>query len=158
MTVTDQYDGSAGPFEGDRTIVWRSLPANAKVTKANVRVTPVAASGGALFEESITFTGTQGDLGATKNLGNGFAEVDFHKRRTLGTVEGPGVRAVGAAPGAHLQVDLGGLYVEINSQGAVKAPGDTLFSIPSDGSLPGLTIGKFKLTPSPPAASVDIVS
>src|SRR5262245_10628351 len=111
MTLTDQYDGSADPFEGDRTIVWRSLPANAKVTRATVTVTPVSPPGGTLFEEEISFTGNQAKFGATKNTGSGFVEVDFHKRRTLANVNGTDVRPLGTNPGAKLQVDLGGLYV-----------------------------------------------
>jgi DNA-binding beta-propeller fold protein YncE len=158
MILTDEYDGSAESFEGDRTIVWRSLPSNAKVTRAIVTVTPVASPGGTLFEEVISFTGNQGDFGATRNVGSGFVEVDFHKRRTLANVNGTDVRA-GTNPGAHLQVDLGGLYVDINSRGAIftPTPADTLFTVPADGSLPGLTVSKFKLTPGGPSPNVSSV-
>ena len=148
--MTDQYDGSTDPFEGDRTIVWRSLPSNAKVTKATITTTPVAPVGGTLFEEVISFSGSQGGFGATKNKGAGFVEIDFHKRRTLASVDGTNIRALPPATGANLQVDLGGLYVEINDKGAIRAPGDTLFNVPSDGSLPGLTASKFKLTATNP--------
>lgn len=140
MNLFDQYDGSADPFEGDQTIVWRSLPSNAKVTKATLHVTPVAAPGGTLFEEAITFTHGQGDLGTTENTGTNFAEVDFHKRRTLARVEGPGT------VGANLQVDVGGLYIDINDRGAIRVPNDNLFTVPSSGDLPGFTVSKFKLT------------
>jgi hypothetical protein len=70
MTLSDRYDGSADAFEGDRTIVRRSLPSNATVTKAAVKVTPAAAPGGILFEEVISLTNGTGDLGSTKNLRN----------------------------------------------------------------------------------------
>lgn len=149
MHLIDQYDGSADPFEGDRTIVWRSLPSNAKVTKVTLQVTPVAAPGGTLFEEAITFTNGQGDLGATKNKGTNSVEVDFHKRRTLAKVDGAGT------VGANLQADVGGLYVEINDKGSIRVPNDTLFTVPSGGALPGLTVSKFKLTA---AAGVNITS
>jgi DNA-binding beta-propeller fold protein YncE len=149
MILNDQYDGSTDPFEGDRTILWRSLPSNAKVNKAIVSITPVAASGTIPFEEVITFSNGQGGLGATKNATSGFVEVDFHKRRTLAGVDGPGIRSTTTPPnGATLQVDLGGLYVQINDQGAIRVPNDNLFHVPSDGSLPGLTVSKFKLTPT----------
>jgi DNA-binding beta-propeller fold protein YncE len=156
MILTDQFDGSTDPVEGDRTILWRSLPANARVIKAVLTITPVAPPGGSLFEEVIAFASvqgdpgtTQGDLGATKNVGSGFVEVDFHKRRTLTSVTGTNLLPSGSISGVNLQVDLGGMYVEINNKGAIKSPGDTLFTLHSDGALPGLTLGKFKLTPSP---------
>lgn len=141
MKLTDRYDGRESPFEGDRTLVWRSLPDNAWVTKASVKLRPASGPAGELFEEVITFTNGQGVWGATKTAGTGFIEVDFHKRRTPARVMGTG------AAGAHLQVDLGsGVYVEINDKGAIRAPNDKLFSVPVDGKLPGLLVTKFKLT------------
>jgi hypothetical protein len=140
MRLLDRYDGRATAFEGDRSIVLRSLPANARVSKAKVTLTPVTAPGGGLFEEVIRFSGDQGEWGATKNHGTGFVEVDFHARRTLTVVRGTSL------DGANLQVDVGGLYVEINDKGAIRTPGDTLFSF--DGRLPGLTVIKFRLTKS----------
>ena len=63
MQLSDSFDGSADAFEGDRTLLWRSLPANARVTKATIRLTPEAAFSGTLFEEIITFNGNgEGDL------------------------------------------------------------------------------------------------
>lgn len=142
MRLTTDYLGGETPFEGDRTLFWRSLPANARVTKASVKLTPAQSATGELFEEIITFTNGQGDWGATKITDTDFVEVDFHKRRTLARV---GTGAVGA----NLQVDVGGgLYVEINDKGAIRAPGDTLFKVPADGKLPGLVVTKFKLTAS----------
>lgn len=141
MKLTDRYDGSESLFEGDRTLVWRSLPANARITKASVKLSPAQSATGELFEEIITFTNGQGDWGATKTTGTGFVEVDFHKRRTLARVMGVG------AVGANLQVDVGGgVYVEINNKGAIRAPNDTLFTVPTDGKLPGLLGTKLKLT------------
>jgi DNA-binding beta-propeller fold protein YncE len=147
MKLSDQYDGSAYPLEGDRTIIWRSLPVGAQLASSIITVTPVADPSGVLFEEVISFVGNLGSLGATKDGGGGsaFVEVDFHKRRTLAAVTG--VTGTGSLPvGATLQVDLGGLYVEINDNGAIKSPGDIPFMMKSDGLLPGLTVSKFKLT------------
>lgn len=141
MRLSDRYDGSDSPFEGDLTLVWRSLPANARVLKANVKLKPRQSPTGEMFEEIITFTGGQGDWGATKTTGTGFVEVDFHKRRTLARVTGTGTAS------ANLQVDVGsGVYVEINAKGALRTPGDGLFPVPADGKLPGLLVTKFKLT------------
>jgi len=137
MKLTDHYDGSNDAFEGDVTLQWRSLPQNALVTKATLKATPTAAAGTTLFTETVSFVNGQGDLGATKNPSN---EVDFHKRRTLYSVTDPSLTNAG------LQVDMGGLYVEINSNGAIKTPGDTPFKLPASGILPGLTVSKFKLT------------
>jgi YVTN family beta-propeller protein len=148
MKLSDRYDGGDSPFEGDRTLVWRSLPANARVMKASVKLTTARSATGELFEEIIAFTNGQGDWGATKTIGTGFVEVDFHKRRTLARVMGTG------AVGANLQVDLGGgAYVEINDKGAIRAPDDTLFTVPADGKLPGLLVTKFKLTAASPNVS-----
>ena len=153
MRTSDRYDGSNVPFQGDLTLLVQSIPAGARVTKATLTLTPTKGAQGELFEENIFFANGQGDWGATKAKGDGFVEVDFHARRTLGSVAGTNIAAVpGAgtstgAPGANLQVDLGGIYVEINDKGAIKSPSDTqLFQVPADGKLPGLTVNKFKLT------------
>jgi hypothetical protein len=150
MKLSDEFDGSDAPFEGDRTLLWRSLPANARVTKAIIRLTPVSPSNRRIFEEIITFNGNgQGDLGATKVTGSNFVELDFHHRRTLAMVAGTNIRATTGATGANLQVDMGGLYLEINKKGAIKGgPSDPLFELQADGILPGLTVSKFKLTPA----------
>ncbi|MCZ7627064.1 MAG: hypothetical protein M5R38_15985 [Candidatus Methylomirabilis sp.] len=161
MTLTDRYDGSDSPFEGDRTIFWRSLPADARVTKAIVKLRPTKSAAGQLFEEIISFPNGQGSWGATKTTGAGFAEVDFHKRRTLALVSGTNIKTATTPPtppdGANLQVDLGGgVYVEINDKGAIKAPNDKLFAVPADGKLPGLLVTKFKLTRA--TGSLDVSS
>ncbi len=140
MKLSEKHRGNNDPFEGDRTVHLRSLPADARVIKAHLTLTPVAAPDGSKFTEVVNFTASEGDLGATKVTGTGFVEVDFHARRTLAGVAGSNVT------GASLQVDMGGAYAEINERGAMKAPGDTLFSVPADGTLPGLTVSKFKLT------------
>jgi DNA-binding beta-propeller fold protein YncE len=152
MKISDGFDGSSDAFEGDRMLLVRSLPANARVTKASVTVTPAASRGGALFEETIIFgKDSQGDLGATKATGADFVEVDFHKRRTFAVVQGSNLL------NTNLQVDIGGLYIEINNKGAVKAPNDPLFAVPNDGKLPGLTSSKFKLTrPASSPGPVDL--
>jgi len=152
MQLSDSFDGSADAFEGDWTLLWRSLPANARVTKATLRLTPSAALGGELFEEAITFRADgQGDLGATEVTGSSFVEVDFHRRRTLGSVTGSNVTS------ANLQVDMGGVYFELNDKGAIN-PSDSLFTVPADGILPGLTVSKFKLTPGTAGGSPDVTN
>lgn len=151
MKLTDRYDGSGSPFEGDRTLVWRSLPANARITKASVKLRPVQRPTGELFEEIIAFTNGQGDWGVTKTKGGDFVEVNFHARRTLASVIGNNItEVVVGTPRSNLQVDLGGgVYVEINDKGALRSPNDALFSLKSDGKLPSLTVNKFKFSQAP---------
>ncbi len=144
MLVSERFEGSRTPFEGDRQLILRSLPEGAQVTKATLLVEPVAPPGGVIFEERIDFAGDQGDWGARKLETTSFAEVDFHIRRTLSSVLGSGLN------GASLQVDLGGLYVPINELGAMSNPEDGVndFSLPdaAGGLLPSLATAKFKLT------------
>ena len=49
MDPSDGYDGSARAFEGERTLLLRSVPVGARVTRARITVTPVAGPTGTLF-------------------------------------------------------------------------------------------------------------
>jgi DNA-binding beta-propeller fold protein YncE len=157
MKLTDAYHGGAQPFEGDAHLIWTSLPRDAKVTSARVTLTPVPPPDGVLFVEHIAIPGATGDWGTTVVTGSitvgaaarPFVEIDFHKRRTLASVTHAGLT------NASLQIDMGGVYVEINSQGAILTPSNpTAFALPADGTLPGLTVSKFRLiaTAATPAA------
>src|SRR5947209_11139272 len=151
MIRSDGYDGSVRAFEGETTLLVRSVPVGALLKRATLTVTPVAGPTGALFEERIEFADprdTSRTLGATKIATTTFVEIDFHKRRTLAGVTGANLA------GSELQVDLGGVYVEINKKGAVLTPSDPNAFVLADGLLPGLTVGKFKLTPNPATANV----
>jgi DNA-binding beta-propeller fold protein YncE len=143
MFIRERFEGQKTPFEGDRLLTLRSLPEGAQVTKAIVTLTPVKPPGGALFEERISFSGEQGDWGARKRETASFGEVDFHARRTLLRVAGENLN------GASLQVDIGGLYVQINALGAMTTPDDGVndFAIgaATGGLLPSLATQKFKL-------------
>src|SRR5579864_5487626 len=155
MKLTDQYEGSADPFEGDRTLLWTSLPAGAKVSHAKLTLTPVSAPGGTLFQEQIRLAASPGDWSTTKAVSTTSVDIDFHKPRTLVSVVQTGL------VGASLQIDMGGVFVEINSAGAIKTPTDpTAFSLPSDGTLPSLKVSKLRLVTtnvgSPNVTSVTI--
>ncbi len=169
MKLTDHYDGSNDPFEGDRTLLWTSLPAGAKVSKAKLTLAPAPVSppGGVLFQEDIRFSNNQRDWSATKATGgngNPYVEIDFHKRRTLVSVDqvGLGASSAGGNDGASFQIDMGGVFVEINSKGAIKTPTDpSAFSLPAPGAsgssaLPSLTVSKFRLIASAPGGTPDI--
>jgi DNA-binding beta-propeller fold protein YncE len=137
MILRDRYDGTDAPFEGDRELLLRHLPADARVVRARATVTPVNAGG----EETILFGGAAGDWGATKVAAPGWVEVDFHARRTLAGVQGSNLA------NTTLQVDFGGGFIPINAQGTFKAPSDSDFPIPGDSViLPGLTVSRFRLT------------
>lgn len=153
MKLLDRYDGSDSPFEGDLTLWLRGLPEDARIVTATIHLTPIDPSGGAdPFTETITFTGSRADWGATKATGSDWVEVDFHARRTLAGVKGSGLNT------ATLQIDLGGAYVEINDRGAIKTPADMAFTLTGDeATLPGLTLNKFKLSGIGPGPDVQKV-
>ena len=93
MILKDTYDGSNDPFEGDKTLLWTTLPSGAKVSKARLTLTPVQVANGTLFQERIRFQGNQGDWNSTKAKGansHPYVEIDFHNRRTLVSVDATG--------------------------------------------------------------------
>lgn len=147
MKLSDTHDGSNDPFEGDKTLLWTSLPSGAKVNKARLTLTPAQVAGGTLFQETIRFQDGQGDWNATKATGrngNRYVEIDFHNRRTLSSVIGTDLDIT--TDSTHLLVDMGGVFVEISAQGAVKTPTDpSPFVLPATGGvLPSLTVSKFR--------------
>lgn len=142
MKLNEWYQGGNEPFEGDRTLWLRNLPANALVLRALVTITPISQNKDKPFEETISFAVDGNALGATKVRTASFIEVDLHARRTLSGLEGGGIA------GMTLQIDMGGTYVDLNDRGTMKTPSDPLsFTVAADGTLPGLSLTKFKLTP-----------
>lgn len=137
--------GSAAPvFQGDRTLTLRSIPANVRILKATVTVTPQTPP----FTHDISLDGMGETFGATKNETTDWVEVDFHARRTLVSVVGDNLGKT------TLQADFGGgVYVNISRTGSVQGPPPDLPFQLSDTStsttqnpLPGLAVTKFKLT------------
>src|SRR5262245_2354018 len=136
MKLNDIFDGSQTPFQGDRALLLRNIPANARILRATVRVTPVDVTNGSNpFAETIKFNGAIGDFGTTKTaVADQWVELDFHSRRVLNRVNGTELNDT------TLQVDLGGAYVEINANGGIKAPEDPLFKLTGNSAaLPSLT-------------------
>lgn len=160
MKLRDSFNDDA-PFEGDRALRWRSIPANARIVSATAIVTPVDAGLGSPFTEVLRFKDGTGEFGATKSEGPAsgisWVEVDFHSRRTLAGVVGSFGTVSGSTGGSILQVDVGGgTYVEINQNGAFRTPSDppeSFFTLAGNTTaLPGLTVAKLKVTnrsPSP---------
>ncbi|HEV2706726.1 MAG TPA: helix-hairpin-helix domain-containing protein [Pyrinomonadaceae bacterium] len=144
MRLSDRYDGSRLPFQGDRSTLLQSIPINARIERATVTVTPNDATDGVEpFAETTTFDGVAGSWGATKTVVAGqWVEVDFHARRTLVGVSGSNLIDT------TLQVDFGGVFVDLSSTGSVRTPSDPApFPIKSNTPrLPSLTVMKIKLT------------
>ncbi len=152
MKIRTKYQGEKDPFIGDRILWLRSLPVGANVTKATVTLTPKASSASHPNQFLETFSFSENPLaenelsakkwGITKTEPGEFIEVDFHNRTTLAAVLGTG-------GGTTLQIDLGGTYVSVASDGTI-APNKEEFPVslaPDDPtSLPGLVVNKFKLT------------
>jgi hypothetical protein len=141
MKLEDHYRGGEDPFEGDRTLWLRSLPARARVTKAKVILTS-ARTAGNQFEESIKFPDgkDQGDWSASKAKGTGFCEVDFHARRTL-------VDITGSGGDSELQVDIGGTLVSIAEDGTFLTPEKDKKIVKltaKEDLLPSLTVNKIR--------------
>lgn len=165
MKLTDRYPGGQDPFEGDRTVTLRSLPAGARVTRATLTLTPATGSGGGAPTETIVFNDTTGigDLGATRDpaaLSAAFwASASLNTRRTITAVIAAREAAgSGAADGGQVsvQMDIGGNWLGVASDGTLEAPGKaklilSLPATPASGQpaptpLPPLATTKLKLT------------
>lgn len=156
MIVEFEWDGTNRPFEGEVSIPIHTVPDGARLRSAKVRVTPV--DPGNSFVETVSFSGSGPRWGANKVQGANFVEVDFRGRRTLAAVRG----SAASLNLSSLQIDPGGTYVEINENGAIRAPGDNLFQLPNQPEviLPSFTAARFKLTriPAPDLSSVNVRS
>jgi len=151
VKLAASHRGGDQPFEGDRTVTLVALPKDAVVSRAQVAVTPATPwdSGIGMFEEVIDFRSGGDPLGATKEGPSGpvadlfVLEVDFHTRRTLVSVD---VATGTNLPGCELQVDMGGgVFIELNDRGAIRVPDDNAFLLPANGTLPGITMTRFRL-------------
>ena len=140
MILRDRYDGSDRPFEGDRELVLRHLPADARIVHARATVTPVSAAGSQEpFAETLAFRGSAGDFGATKSAATGWVEVDFHARRTV-------VALSGQLAGAAVQADLGGGFVPLSDQGTFLAPSQTALTVSgSSAVVPSFAAARLRL-------------
>lgn len=170
MELRTEYRGRDDPFEGDCMLWLRSLPAGALVTRATVTVKPARSP--ASFQETFTFSTSDitseelfhKDWGVFKNPGTGenttFIEVDFHARRTLARVTGTQNGDVAIPPGITLQVDAGGIFVGVASDGTFIAPDNLpwVVSLSEDipATLPGLTVNRFKLSGVSQSATLDV--
>jgi len=136
VRLQDRYDGSHDPFEGDRTIVWRSLPANALVTKATVTLKPVPPPGSKDYTETLRFASGGPAYGATiRSPSSHKVEIDFHARRTAISFGG-----LTATSSSALSVDIGGgVYLAVAKDGTIPVqPGASPWDLTGQ-LLPGIT-------------------
>ncbi len=146
MILNDRFTGKDVLFKGNRSLLLRRIPHDAKITNARANIIPVTSDGSiGPSEDDITFNNNRGDNGEALTRVNqtpGWVEIDFHRRVTLISVSGTNL------DGATLQVDIGGgTFIEVNPNGAFKAPGDGDFSLTGVFHLlPGLTVNRIKLT------------
>lgn len=152
MKLTETYSGNNQRFEGDLTLMLRTLPAGARATKASLALQPVAPEGGTLFRESLLFSGNQGELGAEKTQGSNAIEVDFHARRTL-------ARALGSGGNFTLQVDMGGALVGVAADGTFLSGAGSPWTValpPTQDNLPTLTVTRLRLSRVTTGGSFDL--
>src|SRR5829696_8368968 len=146
MILRDRWDGREAPFEGDRELVLRHLPADARILAARATVTPAVAGGSVetlrFPDDSLNSAG-----GATKTVSAGAVEVDLHARRTLVGVEGTGLSPT------KLWIDLGGSFVGVGPNGEFFPPGTPPPNLTSVGLLPGVAASRFRLTEGNPDVS-----
>ncbi len=144
MILRAVYDGGTDPLEGERELVLRGLPADARVLAARATVMPVDPSEGRdPFAEEIRFSGPAGavgEWGATQVRAAGFAEIDFHARRTLAGLAGSDLA------GARLQVDLGGSFVAVDPQGGLASAAGPFLSLTDDGPVPGIAASRVRVS------------
>jgi predicted flap endonuclease-1-like 5' DNA nuclease len=154
VRLRDRYDGSNDPFEGDRTVVWRSLPANALVTKATLTLEPVLPPGANTYTEKLRFGPKGAALGATiQQADTNIVSVDFHARRTA-----TGIAGLTGITAQSLGVDLGGgVFLAVAKDGTVPAPQGSVFDF-SAGVLPQISAQRLRLANATLPANQSLVT
>ena len=157
MLLHDRYDGSDDPFEGDRAVMWRSLPANAAVTKASVTLETALPPGRSDYTETVRFAKGGPAYGATIRppVTAQPVEIDFHARRTA--IAFAGLEMSPATTHTALSADIGGgVFLAVGADGTIPAAQGSRYDL-SGGVLPGITALRLQLTgmqPTDAAAGV----
>jgi Helix-hairpin-helix domain len=133
MRVRTEHSGRLLPFERERRLVLRRLPAGAVVSRAVLTIAPYSVDPGRRFLETIAFPGAVGGWGANKSRSGSAVEVDLHARRKLAALAGSGLT------GGKLLVDLGGGFLAVDANGGL---GNTppFLQVDDTMDLPGLTV------------------
>jgi len=157
VRLTDSYNGAADPFEGERTIVWSSLPQDAVVTQATLTVEPLLPPGQSTFIETLRLGSKASAFGATLTAVTSPAsvEVDFHARRR-------GYSFTGITSADALAVDIGGgVFLAVAGDGTVPAISDSTYHA-VDANLPGITTARLRFpgaqAPNPNAVSINVAT
>jgi hypothetical protein len=148
VQLSDRYDGSADPFEGERTILWRGVPADAVITAATLTLAPVRPPGSATYTETLRLDAAGPAYGATIEPAGSAVLIDFHARRAATSI-GP----LPSVTGPSLLVDIGGgVFLTVGAVGAIPAPPGPAFDY-STGVLPGVAALRLRLNGNWPASS-----
>ena len=155
MQLHERYDGLDDPFEGDRTVVWCSLPQHAIVTRATLTVAPPQPPGAGIVTETLRFGSAGPAYGATiRDAGNSSVEIDFHARRRAVAFSGLSVSATST-----LAVDIGGgVFLAVGPDGSIPpaTPG-TSYNLVSQ-TLPGVDALRLRLGGTSAATRFDAVT
>lgn len=147
MILTDRWDGSDAPFQGDRTLRLLLLPEGARVVRARVRVEPVPRDGADPFVELLSFEPGAAPGAAAAQVrrdvapaGPSWTEADLRGRRTLHSLEGD-------VAGARLYVDLGGgVFTPVSAAGGIALAEDEAFLLgASPAPVPGVAATRLRL-------------
>ncbi len=156
MRAVDSFPAN-GFFSGSRTFEIRSIPAGARIRSARITVTPIADGSGRVGPavETLTFLDADDNplvavdlndrtrptgVSKTNRSGNPpWTEIVLGGRRTLDGVEGQHL------VGSTLQVDVGGLFVEVDANGTIPIADEPFTLSSNDADLPGLTVSRMKL-------------
>ncbi len=133
MRVRTEHSGRQLPFERERRLVLRRLPAGAVVSRAVLTIAPHSVDPDRRFLETIAFPGPVGDWGANKSRSGSAVEVDLHARRKLAALAGSSLS------GGRLLVDLGGGFLAVDANGGLgRTP--PFLTVNDTMDLPGLTV------------------
>ena len=151
MQVGTGHRGRELPFERERRLVLRRLPAGAAVHGAVLTVAPYSVDPGRRFLETIAFPTPAGDWGANKSLSSSAVEIDLHARRKLAAMSGSNL------DNGALLVDLGGGFLPVNADGGFG--GATTFDVNNSVDLPGLTVTGLRVAhPNADIAALKVAS
>ncbi len=160
MILNDRWNGADDPFEGDRELELRHLPAGALVQRARATVVPMddptLGRGPVRRDPPLPRL----DRGRSRRLGGHpvdggrcAVEIDFHARRTLAGLAGSGFA------GTLLAVDLGGGFMPVGASGTLVGAGQPPFLFQGDSpALPGLAVVRLRLTAAGNAGAPEVAA
>ena len=159
MNLSELYEGRNLPFEGDRTILLRGLPAGAVAQRAVCTVIPAAPPSSTLFNETIRFDdegigrlgGTLARVETADTANAAHSVISFHARRTVTSVN----IAVDTVKRVTVQIDIGGVWVQVADDGGPITQGKaelalTVAPAASTVTFPPLTTERIQFTAAKP--------